>query len=186
MVSELEHVVLGVVGIEQPCTAYRIRRTFEQSPSGHWSGSAGAIYPLVRRLRVRGLLTASPRAGDGRSTLLYRLTPKGRKALTTWLRPPLPEVAALMTLDPLRVRIRFLEALPEADRLAFVTEAQAKLRHEVGRISREAVQARSSGDPYLHLAHRGALHALRAQLKLLDDARGVLTDCLDHAHPVGR
>ncbi|HZE88705.1 MAG TPA: PadR family transcriptional regulator, partial [Verrucomicrobiae bacterium] len=56
--SELEGATLGVVWSEQPCTPYAIRRVFQTSPSPFWSGSAGAIYPLVERLETRGLVRA--------------------------------------------------------------------------------------------------------------------------------
>ena len=47
--TELEAAVLGVVWQDGPCTPYAIRQHFLESPAPRWSGSAGAIYPLVRR-----------------------------------------------------------------------------------------------------------------------------------------
>ena len=58
--SELEGAVLGVIWQEGPCTAYTIRKQFVASPSPQWSGSAGAIYPLVRRLEKKRLLALTP------------------------------------------------------------------------------------------------------------------------------
>src|SRR5262245_13459166 len=45
--TELEGTALGVIWAGQPCTPYRVRRVFLDSPSPSWSGSAGAIYPLI-------------------------------------------------------------------------------------------------------------------------------------------
>ena len=174
MLSELEHVVLGVVGMEQPCTAYVIRQVFRKSPSSHWSGSAGAIYPLVRRLEKQRLLRSTARGGDRRSARLYRLTNQGQTELRTWLRPPLPDASALMDLDPLRVRIRFLGALRDAERGAVIEEAQAKLRTHIKRLQAEARQDRARGDLYRYLVSRGAIRSVRAQLSWLAEVERAL------------
>ena len=71
--SELEYVVLGVVRQEAPCTPYVIRQVFAHSPSSYWSGSAGAIYPLVRRLERRGLLESTERRRGSRTSRECRL-----------------------------------------------------------------------------------------------------------------
>ena len=56
--TELEATVLGELSIQQPCTAYAIRRAFAQSPTPTWSGSAGTIYPVLERLLRRKLVRA--------------------------------------------------------------------------------------------------------------------------------
>jgi DNA-binding PadR family transcriptional regulator len=175
MESELEHVVLGVVGLKQPCSAYAIRMVFAESPSRHWSGSAGAIYPLVRRLEGRGLLKSTIRGGDRREARLYRLTPKGRNRLGSWLRPPLPDAAGLMVLDPLRVRVRFLEAVAVQERRAIVDEAETKLGEQLEQINLEAENAKRGGDLFLYLSHRGAVRSLRAQMDWLREVRQTLS-----------
>ena len=174
MLSELEHVVLGVVGMEQPCTAYTVRQVFRKSPSSHWSGSAGAIYPLVRRLEKQRLLRSTARRGDRRSARLYRLTNQGQTELRAWLRPPLPDASALMDLDPLRVRIRFLGALREKERRAVLTEAQVKLRAHLERLQDEVRQDRAGGDLYRYLVSRGAIRSVRAQLSWLAEVEHTL------------
>jgi DNA-binding PadR family transcriptional regulator len=168
-------VVLGVVRLKQPCSAYAIRMVFAESPSRHWSGSAGAIYPLVRRLEGRGLLKSTRRKGDRRETRMYRLTPKGRNRLSSWLRPPLPDAAGLMVLDPLRVRVRFLEAVEVRQRYAIVDEAETKLAEQLKRIRLEAENARKQGEVFLWLSHRGALRSLQAQVDWLREVRQTLS-----------
>ena len=81
------------------------------SPSSHWSGSAGAVYPVLERLEARGLVR-SRRADTGdREGWSCALTPAGRAALQAWLGPPFgPDVLALEA-DPLRTRAHFLGAL---------------------------------------------------------------------------
>ena len=174
VLSELENVVLGVVNVNQPCSAYTVRMVFARSPSRHWSGSAGSIYPLVRRLESGGLLQSVTRRGDGRATRLYRLTRRGRSRLLSWLRPPLPDGGDLMTMDPLRVRVRFMEALPSEERHAVLEDAEAKLREKLMSIEREARNDKRQGDTFRYLSGRGAIRSLRAQLDWLREVRHVL------------
>ena len=57
--TELEAAVLGVIWQQGPCTAYAIRREFQTSDSPRWSGSAGATYPLLRRLEKLELIKST-------------------------------------------------------------------------------------------------------------------------------
>lgn len=112
--TELEGTVLGVVRLRQPCTSYRVRREFTESPSPYWSGSAGAIYPLMTRLERAGLLRSTAESTGSRRSREYRLTAAGRAALVRWLGPPVPPEVVGVPPDPLRTRVPFLEALPPA------------------------------------------------------------------------
>ena len=54
--TDLEQAALGVVWRDGPCTPYQVRKQFLDSPTPSWSGSAGTIYPLMRRLEDMGLV----------------------------------------------------------------------------------------------------------------------------------
>jgi DNA-binding PadR family transcriptional regulator len=167
MLTELGHAVLGVIWTEQPCTAYTVRVVFQKSPSAHRSGSAGAIYPLIRRLERRRLVRSVARRGDQRKTRLYRLTTAGQRAFETWLRPPLPPASELINVDPLRVRVRFLGALPSAQRRAAISEARQKLRAFLTQVGAEVRKARARGDTAQYLVSSGVQTSVRAQLTWL-------------------
>lgn len=170
MPTELEHAILGVVSLKQPCTAYAIRTAFQTSRSAHWSSSAGAIYPAIRRM-VRGdLLDEQPVEGDRRNTSLYRLSKDGGAALRAWLSSPLPPANELVPADPLRTRLRFLAALPRKPALQALREAREKLKLMLGEVRREKEAARAAGDEYLALTHRAAELAIRAQIQSLTEA----------------
>ena len=119
--TDLEAAVLAVVWRDGPCTAYAIRQHFRQSPTPRWSGSAGAIYPLVRRLEARGLLRSTPGKVGARNQRDCELTAEGLAALRRWLRVP-SEVDTALLHDPLRTRVLFLSALSPRD---FRLRAQA-------------------------------------------------------------
>ena len=93
--SRFELAVLGLVFQGAPCTAYWIRRQFQHSPSSFFSGSAGAVYPAVRRLEKRSLIKAVTVREGGRTSQHHRLTSRGKEALKEWLRPPLLRVPSV-------------------------------------------------------------------------------------------
>src|SRR5579859_2754883 len=134
--TELEGCVLGVVWLRGPCTAYLVRREFLQSQSSHWSGSGGAIYPLLRRLEKQKLLRSRSRTwGTGRKEL-YEITRRGVQALQAWLGPPLEPWTARPTFDPIRTRMSFFGALSPAKRRRFLAEAQKNAATELREVER--------------------------------------------------
>jgi DNA-binding PadR family transcriptional regulator len=129
-----------------PCSAYEVRRHMQESPSTQWSGSAGAIYPLMRRLERAGLLRGRVRKAGKRAGREYQVTPAGIKALRAWVGPPLAAEAVTVAHDPLRSRARFLEALPVRQRLAWIQAARAALDEVERRVRAwEAVNGKRVG-----------------------------------------
>lgn len=160
--TELEGCVLGLIRQRGPCTPYAIRREFLASLTPHWSGSAGAIYPLIERLSRRRLLRAVGPTGDGRGGRLYALTASGRRAFLHWLSPPFSELTLGVPPDPVRSRVGFLGLLPPPARLAFLNEVLEQFRRALAKL--EANLAREATDPFERLAVRGSYLALQARL----------------------
>jgi DNA-binding PadR family transcriptional regulator len=167
--TELEGAVLGELGARGPCTPYSVRREFLDSPSPYWSGSAGAIYPLLRRLESLQLVQSLPSVAGRRRSRLYSLTKNGRDALKEWLKPPLPEIVIGVPADPLRTRLSFLSALSQAERFRFVSETQKRVNEHLRSVRRDVERHRRSGDPYAFLVAKGALAALRGRLIWLSE-----------------
>jgi len=167
--SELEGCVLGLVGCRGPLTAYAIRRVFLDSVSPHWSGSAGAIYPLIRRLAKRGLIRSRTHAIGSRRGHLHSLTAAGRSELRRWMGPPLPDWVVAVPVDSLRTRLGFLSALPPDARLAFLDDARRRLRAHVRDVEEDCRLALLDPDPCRILVARGALAMLRARSRWLSD-----------------
>jgi DNA-binding PadR family transcriptional regulator len=171
--SELEGCVLGMVWANQPCTAYFIRRVFLDSPSPYWSGSAGAIYPLVERLERHGLIRSEERMTGRRRSRHYVLTNAGRKGLNGWLKL-LPDLVVGVPPDPLRTRVEFLAALPKRQRDVFLADAKKKVEAHLSEVEKHAERERMSGNRYAYLAARGTLKVLRARLDWLGEISHVL------------
>lgn len=66
---------------------YRVKSAFSDSVGPYWSLNFGQIYQTLKQLRARGLVEARFDSGGGHmGRWVYRITPKGRRALETWLR----------------------------------------------------------------------------------------------------
>lgn len=161
--SELELTVLGVVWRDGPCTPYHVRKQFLASPTQAWSGSAGTIYPLMRRLEEQGHLCSDDAEGDRRGTRLYRVTPAGRRALKRWLRPPIAPHAVGPGADPIRTRLLFIEALSPKERQEFLAVVSEQLEEAASELRALERKVREKRDRVSTLAARGASLIARAR-----------------------
>jgi DNA-binding PadR family transcriptional regulator len=160
--SEIEGCVLALVWAEGPLTPYAIRKEFLDSPSPQWSGSAGTIYPLVRRLAKRRWIRSEVRHRGRRKGNQIYLTAVGLKVLRRWLRVPLQEWVAGVPPDPLRTRVRFLGALSPAEQRQFVFEAARRTADHLRLVEKDC-RAKRSQDTFQHLMARGALLSMQAR-----------------------
>jgi DNA-binding PadR family transcriptional regulator len=172
-VTELEGTVMGVLWARQPCTPYQVRREFLDSPSPHWSGSAGAIYPLVVRLEKSGLVRSEPHATGSRRSRRYRLTPAGRRALGRWMGQPVGDEVVGVPPDPLRARIALLTRYSPARRREYLGEIERRMGEMLARM-REA-EAGIRGDAYSEQMSRGAMAMMEARLEWVRALRRSLT-----------
>ncbi len=172
--SELEAVVLGLIWTEGPCTAYAVRRIVKDSLSTQWSGSAGAVYPAVARLEERGLIRSRAQATGKRQSLALEPTAKGKRALASWLGPPVDAGALGIPADPLRVRLRFLELLAPERQAEFLSQAITAIKADTSRIKLDLRKRARDESPFEKAMARGALHATRARLRMLAELRDAL------------
>lgn len=150
----LEHLLLGL--LDEPVTGYDLGRRFEQTVGIFWSAELSQIYPTLHRLEEKGLATSShapPRAGPARR--LYRRTPKGERALESWLRSD-PE--------PARPRIPYLAQVFFMGQLDDDAPLEDLLRHLRSRFLEQrkhllAIAAANDGDE-----EAGRKPATRAEL----------------------
>ncbi len=171
VLTELEGCVLGIVWSRGPCTAYLARKVFVDSPSPYWSGSAGAVYPLLARLEDRGFVRAQAHRAGRRASRRFVITPRGRRMLERWLGPPLPAWILGIPMDPLRTRMGFLAVLPARRRALFLAEAERHARTHLENARKEMACTCAGGDLYDQFVSRGAVTSLEARLAWLSGAR---------------
>lgn len=170
---DLEPVVLGLLWKFGPCSAYAVRRHFEDSPSRGFSGSAGSIHPALERLRRRGEAARRAAPQGRRERSLWTATPAGVARLRAWLEPPLDEAEFDAPYDALRLRVYFLEALPPARRRACLLAAEEGLRAQV---RRAAMYVRDVGGLGVasRLAARGLQLSAQSRLRWMEEVRATL------------
>lgn len=169
LLSRLEHAVLGLVWRGQPCTAYSVRQQFKASPSSHFSGSAGAVYPALQRLQRWGLLSAESTQRGTRNSYSYAVTDAGIAALRAWLNGPLPDEDVSYSFDPLRTRVYYLALLGAAERLRFVQEALERTRAQAALVEADYDRKKAAGDRFLTAGVRGVLCEVQARVAWLEE-----------------
>ena len=172
-ITELEGCVLGIIGIKGPCTPYAVRKEFQQSPTPFWSGSAGAIYPLIGRLVRRELIKEASTTNDARGSKLYILTVKGGETLKLWLNQPTSPIVFGNPPDPLRNRIEFLGFLTPQKRKSFLAKVRATLEEHLAVMVKDSEECDRS-NYFDYLSSRGAVLAMQARLKWIVEITEIL------------
>ena len=96
--TELEGAVLAVIARAGSMTAYAVKEEFRSSPSSFWSGSAGAVYPLLKRLECRDWVSSRDLSETKRPKREFRITAEGRRVMAAWLTDA--DRASLFLVDP--------------------------------------------------------------------------------------
>jgi len=167
MLKELEGIVLGFVFKMGPCTAYQVRQMLKHSPSSHWRGSAGSIYPLLERLERDGLIRAEDDPGDGRARRELSITADGRKALKAWVKAGAAEELVAQVSDPVRTRIFFLDALTAREQTRLANDMLAALEGFLA-VTKDDYKAHAArSEKFQHLGALGAMMSNQARVAYL-------------------
>lgn len=157
--TDLEGATLAEVAQRGVATSYAIANAFAQSPSEYWSGSAGAVYPVVKRLAKNGFLQAQPAATGNRQKLDYSITTSGKSALDGWLLDA--RRASGMGFDPLRTRLLYLDLVSPEQRRALLSKVR---KNAAGQTDPESFANR----PFALRVHHSWWNARAAWLRLLN------------------
>lgn len=162
--TDNEGSLVGLVRRQQPVTAYQLYKIYETSPVSSFNTSKGSLYPLISRLRKRGLLEARSVEGDKRNTEQLTCTDAGVSALSAWAKGI--RTSDILLDDPLRTKLLSLDLLSREEQTEWVVEAKAELARKM-----ETVEAynQSVSVPFQQFVHRSATAALEAKMKWLDE-----------------
>ena len=160
--TELEGSVLVEIGHRGNQTRFQVRRAFETSPSSSWSGSAGAIYPAIKRLVEAGLITAGAPT-TGLRTRSLALSPEGSAALEHWF----TDVAAACTTgaDPFRSRAGLWATLAPTRRAQVIAAMRDGVHRELAKL-----ESRTNLDPVENVGNALAIRLQRLRLEWLAQA----------------
>lgn len=157
--SEHESLTLAMIADLQPITVYQVRKLLNESPTSSFSTSPGKMYPIIERLRARGLVEAKRVEGDGRNTERFSCTAKGREAVKAWLKAIKP--VYLLPVDPLRTHASFMHMLPKSERAKWLNGVLAALEDKLAEIERYTVKL---DDPKFADAHDNALSVTKTRI----------------------
>ncbi len=118
------YVILGLVrgGVS---SGYAIKRFVEeQRIENFWATKFTQIYPELALLEESGYLTHRDDPQGGRQRRAYELTPKGERALMSWLRRD--RVPPRELRDEGLLRLAFADFLPPEDAIALVRRLRAR------------------------------------------------------------
>jgi PadR family transcriptional regulator, regulatory protein AphA len=164
-VTDFEHVLLGFIAGE-PQSGYGLKKRFSASPASVYQPSPGAMYPALRRLVDRGLVTVEETVSRGRRELrLYHATEAGRAAHLDWLRRPVAAATVVHDLGIHLMRFAMMEnQLAREEVLAFLAGLADALEGFVSGVERYVASGAQSGRRHAELALEHGIVVHRASL----------------------
>ena len=130
--STLSLAILGLIALEAS-SGYDLRKVFLTTPMGHFSSSPGAIYPALRQLESKGLISGTvEKQNTLRPRQVFAITSKGMQALRARLSQPITQEDVKWHLDDLILRFSFMgELLGKERSLQFVDQLVVLIKEHV-------------------------------------------------------
>ncbi len=137
-ITTLEYALLGLLD-QSPQSGYDLRRTFETTAMGNYSGSPGAIYPALRRLEQQGLIQGEIDSTKAlRPKKVFRSTNAGRDTLRDWLVRDIKREDVERRIDELMLRFAFHWVLGSAEAtLRFLENFLSEVEDYLAELSRQ-------------------------------------------------
>ena len=181
----LRYAILGLLE-GQELHGYRIKSVFEERIGAAWSLNFGQIYQTLKELKRRGLVECRLDEGEGHlSRWVYTVTPKGRRALDTWLRrsPKRPQPLR----DEIFIRLLVLDRKDVDASLAQLANQEHVYRQHLTELTayRRSLEPLATEERLLNsLAADAALFHAEAHLRWLDHCAAVLKSWQPGTSPV--
>ncbi|TMA39889.1 MAG: PadR family transcriptional regulator [Deltaproteobacteria bacterium] len=142
---------------------YQLLKLFNARLGPFWHPNIGQVYQLLHELERRGLVVRRDQTSGTRLRRLFRLTPRGERALATWLtrRPGWPPPLR----DEIFVRLLAAERQGAAALRAQLERQEAEYRRYIALLHEEG--ARPAAPLTRRLAHDAALGQAEAHLHWL-------------------
>jgi DNA-binding PadR family transcriptional regulator len=175
--TRFEQVLLGVIA-DEPRSGYGLKRLFNATPASVYQPSPGALYPALRRLVRRGLLSVEQTVSSGRrAQRLYHVTAAGRAAHLDWLRQPVVPATIASDLGLHLMRFAMMEKqLSREDVLAFLKSLADALDGFVCGMEQYVASGVQSSRPHAQLALEHGIAVHRASLEWTRSTMAALTE----------
>jgi PadR family transcriptional regulator, regulatory protein AphA len=159
-----------------PESGYSLKKRFSTSPAGVYQPSPGAMYPALRRLVARGLLSVEETVSRGRRELrLYHVTEAGRAVHLDWLRQPVDPATVVSDLGMHLMRFAMMEGQLETEEvLAFLKGLADALDGFVSGVERYLASGAQASRRHAQLALQHGIAMHRASLEWASSAMAAL------------
>ncbi len=167
----LRYALLALLG-EGETHGYQLVKRFVARLGPFWHPNVGQVYQLLHELERRRLIAHRDQPRGTRARRLFRLTPRGERALRGWLgrRPAWPAPVR----DEIFVRLLAAERHGAAAVRTQVDLHEQEYRRYLALVREQA--ANGDGSMTRRLAHEAALCHAEAHLRWLVRCRQVLGD----------
>jgi PadR family transcriptional regulator, regulatory protein AphA len=159
-----------------PESGYSLKKRFSASSAGVYQPSPGAMYPALRRLVARGLLSVEETVSRGRRELrLYHVTEAGRAVHLDWLRQPVDPATVVSDLGMHLMRFAMMENQLEPEEvLAFLKSLADALDSFVSGVERYLASGAQASRRHAELALQHGIAMHRASLEWARSAMAAL------------
>lgn len=166
-ISPLGFAILGLLKAK-PSTGYAVRMVFEKTPMASYSSSPGSIYPAVKKLQKRHLISS-----ESPPSRTLTLTDAGKEALDRWLRNPVDRDEIASDIGTALLRFAFLQDHPDRKLTrAFLESFENAARQHAGELKTflksEAAERLS---PHARLAVEHGLQSIKGSADWAAHAR---------------
>jgi len=156
-----EGTFLALLVRVQPATAYQLSKIYAESPVSNFGTSKGKVYPMLRRLKERGLVSARA-VDDGRNSEVLRCTARGREAVRAWLKDI--KSAHLLPEDPLRTMLQSFDLLSKEEQAEWIARARRGLEAKLAELEKYGATVQV---PYHEQVHDNAVTSVNSRLAWL-------------------
>lgn len=184
----LEHAILGFLERE-PMTGYDLKTRCFDDAAGHlWNADQAQVYRTLDRLAQRGFARSRVFPQRGRpDRKVYRITPKGRDELRSWLHAHQPLAP---TRDQLLVRLAMADGLPDEEIAGLLAQARADYQSRLETLRADAASpvpgcaaVDDRGSELYRMTLGAAISATRAVIDWIDDSTDRIAQGLPAAAP---
>ena len=121
--TTLHYSTLGILS-KKPQSGYEVLNILKKTPLSKYSGSPGAIYPVLKKLEEENLVKSIiDQEKKLKPKKIYSLTQKGKKILSSWLKQPINRDEVQNNYDELILKFAFMVGiLNEKDMVRFLKD----------------------------------------------------------------
>jgi PadR family transcriptional regulator AphA len=173
MQNRTEFAILGLLA-DGPRSGYDIKQEVRVTLSHFWNESVGHIYPMLRRLHGKGLVSRVTESSPGKPDRhVYSITEEGLAELRQWLAEPIEPAPPRLEI---LLKIWFGSHTAPDVLIDHVVNYRRARERGLAMLERASASPESVADrnPYVRLTLAAGIHAARAAVAWSDEALATL------------